>query len=235
LEKVQGLFENFPYLGPFIFLLLCGLGLPSPEEVALIGAGILLHNRDETGVHYLPMLLVCSSAILIGDSLPFWLGRHYGLAALKLKWVAKLLHPERFAALERRFQSHGNWAIFSCRFLPGLRIPGYFVAGTLRMSFWRFLILDTLGVAISVPASIYSGSCSGRRSRSSRSACTSCTTGCSSASSRCSWWFSVGPGSRRRSGQRWARRSRPNEPGRDGRGRGYGTRLDHDVWQPDPS
>lgn len=154
IDRVMGVFGENPYLAPFIFLLLCGLGLPSPEEVALIGSGILLYKEE---VRFLPISLVCSSAILIGDSIPYWLGRRYGLGALKSKRVAKLLHPERFAALERRFANHGNWAIFTCRFLPGLRIPGYFVAGTLRMSFWRFLALDGLGVLISVPASIYLG------------------------------------------------------------------------------
>jgi len=41
--------------------------------------------------------------------------------------------------------------------MPGLRIPAYFVAGTLGMSFVRFLLLDALGVLISVPASIWLG------------------------------------------------------------------------------
>jgi membrane protein DedA with SNARE-associated domain len=160
LDRALGLFQSFPYLGPFVFLFLCGLGLPSPEEVALIGSGILLHGKH---VEFVPITLVCSSAILLGDSVPFWVGRRYGLAALKSKWIAKLLHPERFAALERRFANHGNWAIFTCRFLPGLRIPGYFVAGTLRMSYLRFMILDALGVAISVPTSIYLGKLFGEK------------------------------------------------------------------------
>ncbi len=154
LEKVTEKFGDHHYLGPFIFLLLCGLGFPSPEEVALLYSGVQLYLGN---VDFLKITLVCSAAILLGDSLPYWLGRHYGLAALKLRWVARLLHPERFAKLERRFASHGNWAIFTCRFLPGLRIPGYFVAGTMRMSFWRFILLDSLGVLLSVPASIYLG------------------------------------------------------------------------------
>lgn len=154
LDRVMGVFGENPYLAPFIFLFLCGLGLPSPEEVALIGSGILLHKGE---VEFFRITAVCSSAILLGDSIPYLLGRRYGLGALKSKWVAKVLHPERFAKLERRFQNHGNWAIFTCRFLPGLRIPGYFVAGTLRMSFVRFVLIDTLGILISVPASIYLG------------------------------------------------------------------------------
>jgi membrane protein DedA with SNARE-associated domain len=153
-DYVTEFFGRFHYMAPFTVLLLCGLGLPLPEEVALIGSGILLYQGE---VKFLPISIVCSIAILLGDSIPYWLGRHYGVAALKTRWVAKVVHPERFAALERRFAAHGNYAVFTCRFLPGLRIPGYFVAGTLRMSYPRFIFIDFLGVLISVPASIYLG------------------------------------------------------------------------------
>jgi membrane protein DedA with SNARE-associated domain len=135
-------------------LLLCGIGLPLPEEVSLIGSGILLYRGK---FEFLPIVVVCSVAILVGDSIPFWLGRRYGMSALRHRWVAKVLHPERFATLEKRFAEHGNWATFVCRFFAGVRIPGYFIAGTLRMPYLRFLFLDFLGVLISVPISIYLG------------------------------------------------------------------------------
>ncbi len=145
-------FTRFHYVAPFVVLLSCGLGAPLPEEVTLIGCGYLVHLEL---VKFVPISIVCAMAILLGDSIPYWLGRHYGLAALKTRWVAKILHPERFAKLERRFEENKNWSIFTCRFLPGLRIPGYFVAGTLRMSFTRFVVLDTLGILLSVPTSIW--------------------------------------------------------------------------------
>jgi len=151
---ITDLLTRGPYLGPWLLLMLCGLGAPLPEEAALIPAGYMLADPD-MHLNFLHMTLVCSSAILLGDSLPFLLGKGYGLSILKLRWVSKILHPERFAAFERRFAEHGNWAIFTCRFLPGLRIPGYFIAGTLKMSYLRFFVLDSIGVLISVPTSIY--------------------------------------------------------------------------------
>jgi membrane protein DedA with SNARE-associated domain len=150
----EGFFSRFNYLAPFTVLILCGLGAPFPEEVALIGSGILLYQGE---VDFWAITLVCSSAILLGDSLPFWLGRRYGMAALKRRWVRRILHPERIAILERRFVEHGNWVVFSCRFMPGIRIPGYFFAGTMRMTYTRFLALDSLGVLVSVPTSIWLG------------------------------------------------------------------------------
>lgn len=147
-------FSEFGYLAAFTVLFLCGLGLPLPEEVSLIGSGILLYQGE---VEFVPIVIVCSVAILLGDSVPFFLGKRYGMSALRVKWVARIIHPERFANLQRRFEEHGNWATFMCRFFPGIRIPGYFLAATMGMSYGRFLLLDLLGVVISVPISIYLG------------------------------------------------------------------------------
>ena len=153
-SSAQDVFQQFSYLGPFLVLLLCGLGLPLPEEVSLIGSGLLLHQGK---VEFLPITVVCSAAILLGDSLPFWLGRHYGESILRVRRIRRILNPERMVRLRRRFTEHGNWATFMCRFLPGVRIPGYFVAGTLHMGYLRFLLLDGLGVLVSVPLSIWIG------------------------------------------------------------------------------
>ncbi len=144
--------DRFHYLGPFVVLLLCGVGLPLPEEVTLIASGLLLYQGK---VEFVPITLVCSSAILLGDSIPYFLGRRMGPRAVENRWVARVLHPERFAIVEKKFEKHGSWVVFLCRFLPGIRIPAYFTAGTLGMGFGRFLILDGLGVLISVPTSIW--------------------------------------------------------------------------------
>jgi membrane protein DedA with SNARE-associated domain len=151
-DLVHGYIERFHYLGAFVVLLLCGIGLPLPEEVTLVACGYLLH---EGKVEFVTVTLVCSSAILLGDSIPFWFGRVYGMRALQGRWIRRVLHPERFARLEEKFRTHGLWATFVLRFMPGARIAGYFLVGSMKMSFARFLVIDALGVAVSVPASIW--------------------------------------------------------------------------------
>jgi membrane protein DedA with SNARE-associated domain len=153
-DLITQLLGEYNYYAAFVVLFLCGLGLPIPEEVTLIGSGILLYLGK---VEYLPITAVCSIAILLGDSVPYWIGRRWGPSALRLKWVSKVLHPERFARLQKKFEEHGQWATFSFRFFMGLRIPGYFMAGMMGMKYWRFALLDTLGILISVPISIYIG------------------------------------------------------------------------------
>lgn len=154
-ELVTSYITRFNYAGAFVVLLLCGIGLPLPEEVTLVACGYLMH---EGVVEFLPVTAVCSAAILIGDSIPFWLGRVYGMRALQGRFVRRILHPERFARLEEKFQSHGLWATFLLRFAPGARIAGYFLVGTMKMSYGRFLLIDGLGVLISVPSSIWAAS-----------------------------------------------------------------------------
>ena len=153
-DLISQLLTKYTYEAAFTVLLLCGLGLPLPEEVTLIGSGILLYKGQVEFVH---ISVVCGLAILLGDSIPYWIGRRWGPAALRLRWVSRVMHPERFAKLQQMFKDHGQWTTFGCRVLPGLRIPGYFVAGMMGMRYWRFILLDTAGVLITVPVSIYIG------------------------------------------------------------------------------
>ncbi len=157
---VETIFGRFHYSGPFVVLFLCGIGLPLPEEVTLIGSGLLLYQGH---VEFIPIVLVCSLAILLGDSIPYWLGRKYGDSILRLKWVRRLVRPGRVRLLKRRMEDHGNWVIFSCRFMPGIRMAGYFTAGLLKLRYSRFVLLDGLGIAISVPASIWIGNLFGQQ------------------------------------------------------------------------
>jgi membrane protein DedA with SNARE-associated domain len=56
-------------------LLLCGLGLPIPEDVSLIAAGYFAY-KGVLNVH--KALAVCFAAVLAGDTLAFFLGRWFG-------------------------------------------------------------------------------------------------------------------------------------------------------------
>ena len=102
---VESVFGRFHYSGPFVVLLLCGIGFPLPEEVTLIGSGLMLYQGE---VEFLPIVLVCSAAILLGDSIPYWLGRRYGTSILKVRWLSRIMRPGRIRLMERRMASHGN-------------------------------------------------------------------------------------------------------------------------------
>jgi membrane protein DedA with SNARE-associated domain len=148
------------YLAPFIVLVLCGFGLPIPEEITMLGAGFLSHRGD---VDFVAVMFVCFAATLIGDSVPYWVGRRFGRQALRSRAVRRAVHPERLRSIERRFARNGLWAVFACRFLPGVRLPAWFTAGTLGIPYHRFIAVDALGAALMTPVFVGLGRLSGEK------------------------------------------------------------------------
>lgn len=157
---LSGFFSEFGYLGPFTILFLCGFGLPIPEEVTMLGSGFLLYQGR---VELLPIIGVCFAATLLGDSIPYTLGRRYGRKALRVRSVRRALNPARIRAMERRFKDGGLRAVFVCRFIPGLRLPAWFTAGTLGMPYHRFIAVDGLGALIMTPFFVLVGRASGEK------------------------------------------------------------------------
>ena len=145
---------DYEYLAMVGILTLCGVGLPMPEEVTLISSGLLVgwHEAD-----FWLTSLACSLGILMGDSIIFGLGHHYGQRFLQSRPMRFLLPEKRLHRVHDFFENHGNKALFLCRFVPGVRIGVYSYAGSQRIPWARFLVLDGLGVAISAPLSIWAG------------------------------------------------------------------------------
>jgi membrane protein DedA with SNARE-associated domain len=129
-------------------MIACGIGIPFPEELILVGAGYIVYLGKAD-----PILLsgTCIGAILAGDLMPFLLGRVFGPKILRLKTVRRFITREKLALFDAWFQKRGWLTIFVARFLTGLRMPAYFTAGSMRFSAWRFLMIDGLGALVVVP------------------------------------------------------------------------------------
>ncbi len=128
------------YLAIILLLILTGLGLPVPEEVAIIAAGVMAgHGQMDPWLAWAS----CMVGVLMGDLVVYGIGRHFGRAFIREhpSW-ARLVNAEREAQLERMIQRHGLKVFFLARFLVGLRSPVYLAAGVLRMPVRRFLLID---------------------------------------------------------------------------------------------
>lgn len=155
LERLISVFAENGYAAVFIALLLCGAGAPLPEDITLVAGGAIT-GLGYGSVH--TMFLVAMVGVLAGDSAMFLMGRHYGTRILKLRFVARLLTPERYAKVQEKFSRYGNRLLFVARFLPGMRTAVYITAGTThRVSFLRFFLLDFSAALISVPIWVYLG------------------------------------------------------------------------------
>jgi membrane protein DedA with SNARE-associated domain len=138
-----------------VVFLLCGLGLPLPEEVVLLAGGYVCKKTQST---MLPVMMAwCAGAILLGDLLPMVLGRVFGVRLLRLRWLRHIVTKQRLASFDRWFRRRGDLVILIARFLPGIRVVAFFTAGTMKMPWRRFLFLDGLGIALIVPVLTWLG------------------------------------------------------------------------------
>ena len=93
----------------------------------------------------------CATAILVGDMIPFLLGRTFGVRLLRLRWLRILITKQRLAMFDRWFRRRGDMVIVISRFLAGLRMVAFFTAGAMKMRWSRFLLLDGLGIILIAP------------------------------------------------------------------------------------
>jgi membrane protein DedA with SNARE-associated domain len=155
LERLISIFTENGYTAVFIALMICGAGLPLPEDITLVAGGVIA-GLGYANVH--AMFALAMFGVLLGDTAIFLLGHHYGSRILKWRFVARILTPERYAKVQEKFHRYGNRMLFTARFLPGMRTTIYLTAGmTHRVSWLRFLVIDTLAALISVPFWVYLG------------------------------------------------------------------------------
>lgn len=140
------------YAGLIATLVLCGLGLPIPEEVTFLAAGYAGAKHDAN------IIALCACGligIMLGDSIPYFVGKHYGMSFLSHAWITKLVKPRHVEATQVFFAKRGSKAILIARFLAGLRMPTFFMAGAMGVPFLTFFFWDLLGALVSCPVSIW--------------------------------------------------------------------------------
>lgn len=155
-EPLFEFLQNTPLalLGLFLLLLLCGLGLPLPEDVVLITTGLLAGHLGKSWVLASAVMYV---GVIAGDSIVFQIGRRVGMRVLSFRWTQRIFPEHKRHLVEKLFARYGNFVFFVARFLPGLRAWIFCIAGAMRASYWRFLLFDGLAALISVPAWVWFG------------------------------------------------------------------------------
>ena len=142
--------EEFTYAGIFIALFLAGLGVPLPEEVPVLTAGVLAHEQV---VRWWLALPVCVLGVLSGDTVLYWVGRHWGERVLAWRPVRRVLSREREETLKESYRRHGVKIVFTARHMMGLRAAAFLTAGIARVPFPRFLAADFAASMLGVPLS----------------------------------------------------------------------------------
>ena len=128
-----------------IFLLVFGeaaifVGFVLPGETAVVLGGVLA-SRHSISLTALMILVVV--AAVIGDSVGYEVGRHYGERVLR--WRPLRRHGHRLDGARGYLRTRGAYAVFLGRWTAFLRavMPG--LAGVSRMPYPRFLMFNALG------------------------------------------------------------------------------------------
>jgi membrane protein DedA with SNARE-associated domain len=151
---ISSYIEHFTYVGLFVILMLCGLGLPLPEDVPLLVGGFLAYR----GVTRYPItLIVALLGVIAGDNSLYFIGRGVGSNLLSHFGLKRADADNQLDRMHAFMHRHGNLAIFYARFFPGFRALVYLSAGTLRVLPSRFFFCDLAGAVISVPVVVTLG------------------------------------------------------------------------------
>lgn len=147
---IELVIEHLRYTGLFVLLVAAGLGVPVPEEVPIVAAGVLSHAGIFRWWIALP---VCLAGVLLGDTLLYWVGHHWGAVVLDWGPVRRVVSRERATRLLAAYRDRGVTIVFGARHLMGLRAAAFLTAGIARIPFWKFLAVDAGAALVGVPAS----------------------------------------------------------------------------------
>lgn len=148
---VELLLSNFSYVGLAALLVLCGVGLPLPEEAPVVLAGVL--SADGT-LNPILAFVACLAGAVAGDSVMYAIGRYFGRGVVKdHPRLAGFLTPQRERQIEGMIQRHGVKALFLARFMVGVRSAVYLTAGILHVPYRIFLLLDAICASIVIGVS----------------------------------------------------------------------------------
>lgn len=141
-------FVEYRYLAIFLALTSAGFGVPVPEELTIVLSGYLAAIGM---LHPGLTLLVCYFGVLAGDLVTYFLGRLGGSRFLDSRYARWIISEKKLEQVQYYYRGYGPYYLLGARQLPGLRFPSFFMAGMVRMRFWKFLVYDALAALVSMP------------------------------------------------------------------------------------
>jgi membrane protein DedA with SNARE-associated domain len=126
----------------FGLLLAEAIGLPFPAAIALVAAGAAVASHVLWGPS---VLLIALTALLLGDTIQFWLGRYMGWALLGFLCRVSINPETCILRSAESFYKRGKITLVIAKFIPGVNTMAAPLAGSMKMRFGQFLRLDLLG------------------------------------------------------------------------------------------
>lgn len=142
---VKPYLDHYGYWALFGAILLEDFGMPVPGETLLIASALLASQGE---MHIVPVLLIACVAAVTGDNIGYGIGRFGGRKLVLRYGHYVLISEKRLQKAERFFLRYGGVVVVVARFVAVLRQLNGIVAGTVKMSWHRFLAYNMLGAAL---------------------------------------------------------------------------------------
>jgi len=133
------------YVLTFCLLLAEAIGLPFPAAIALVAAGAAVAAHALWGPS---VLLVALAALLLGDSVQFFLGRSMGWSLLGFLCRVSINPETCILRSAESFYKRGKITLVIAKFIPGVNTMAAPLAGSMKMRYWQFLRLDFAGALL---------------------------------------------------------------------------------------
>ena len=138
----------------FVLLVAGGVGFPIPEDVTLVGGGLLVRSGS---VAMWQVLAVGIAAVCLADWILYLAGRRYGAGVVRHPTIARVVRRERVETVEALVRRRGAWAVFLARFIFGTRIATFLSAGTFGVPAPAFAVAEAAGTTLFVSAMVTLG------------------------------------------------------------------------------
>lgn len=125
-----------------------------PGDSLLFAAGALI-GAGNTGLNIYLLAVLLFIAAVLGDSVNYEIGKHYGIKAFSGK--IKFLKKEYLVKTQQFFVKHGGKTIIYARFVPIVRTFAPFVAGIGEMSYKRFASFNVVGAFLWIGIFLFLG------------------------------------------------------------------------------
>jgi membrane protein DedA with SNARE-associated domain len=142
IEPFLGWLARHTYVIVFLGTVVDATGIPFPGRLLLVVAGSLAARAD---VSLTLVVLLGAAGAVLGDHLWYLAGRANAERMLRLYCRVTLGSGRCTAATSSAFERYGGLAIVIGRFVAGVRIFAWPLAGASGIGYARFLVLDALG------------------------------------------------------------------------------------------
>jgi membrane protein DedA with SNARE-associated domain len=152
-ERLAELLEGWGYAAYLLLLGITGAGSPIPEDLILATGGYMI----SAGIFSWAGAIIAGVAGVVGsDALLYYWGTRLRVSS-RGGWTSRFFTPRHVRNTEKLLARFGDKTVFIARLLPGTRAVTFVGAGVRQMPFGRFLLLDTAGALVWVPAVLLLG------------------------------------------------------------------------------